>query len=100
MKTKRKISPIHPGQILKNEFMLPFKLSANRLALRLHVSTGRITNIVNGDRHITPDTALRLARFFCNTPQFWINLQSHYDFQIAEDTVQDLIERQVQPMSA
>lgn len=100
MRRKRKLPPIHPGRILKNEFMTPFKLSANKLALRLHVPTGRITSIVNGDRNITPDTALRLARFFGNTPQFWINLQSHYDFQVAEDTVQDLIKRQVQPMSA
>jgi addiction module HigA family antidote len=80
--------------------MGPFKLSANQLALKLHVPTGRITEIVNGDRTITPDTALRLAKFFGNTPQFWLNLQSQFDLQVAEDTLMDEIDNNVKPMVA
>jgi antitoxin HigA-1 len=69
----------HPGKILLEEFMKPLGLSANALALGLKVPTNRITGIVNGQRGVTADTALRLARYFKTTPEFWINLQSGHD---------------------
>ncbi len=100
MSNKNKLPPIHPGRILKEEFMVPLKLSANQLALKLHVPTGRITTIINGERAITSETALRLAKFYGNTAEFWINLQSQYDLQMTEDAVLDEIEQQVLPLSA
>lgn len=98
-KKNRKIEPIHPGVILKQEFMDPFHLSANKLALKLHVPAGRISSIVNGTRAVSPDTALRLSYFFGNSAEFWVNLQSQYDLQIAEDLQLNEIERTVVPMS-
>ena len=100
MARKTKLAPIHPGQILKEEFLTPFELSANQLALRLHVPSGRVIQIINGERSITPDTALRLAKFFGNSAEFWLNLQSHYDLQVAQDTILDEIDQQVQAMRA
>ena len=79
------LAPIHPGEILKTEFMEPYKLSGNKLARALDVPAKRITEIVRGRRDISADTALRLARAFGSTPQFWMNLQSHYDLEVAED---------------
>ena len=76
-------APVHPGRILKSELQAR-GLSANRLALDLRVPSGRITGISSGKRAITPDTALRLARYFGNSAQFWINLQSQHDLAIAE----------------
>jgi addiction module HigA family antidote len=75
--------PIHPGRILKRE-MVARELSANRLALDLRLPSGRITDIVNGKRGISPDTALRLGRYFGNSPRFWANLQTSYDLARAE----------------
>ena len=98
MVNKKKLSPIHPGEILKEEFMLPYGLSANQLALKLHVPPGRVTSIVNGTRGITADTALRLAKCFRNSPEFWMNLQSQYDLQWAQATVSELINKQVRPI--
>lgn len=96
---KSKLPPIHPGRVLKDEFMIPFKLSANQLALKLHVPTGRITMIVNAQRNISPETALRLAKFFGTSPEFWMNLQSQYDLQVAEDNMSKEIDKQVQPFT-
>ncbi len=79
------LSPIHPGEILKQQFMVPFGLSANKLAAALGMPPNRISSIVNGARSVTPDTALKLARFFDTTPEFWVNLQSHYDLECAKD---------------
>jgi len=96
----KRLNPIHPGEILFEEFMQPFKLSMNRLALELRVPVTRISEIVHGQRAITADTALRLARFFGTTPQFWLNLQQLYDLQVAEQKDADVIARQVQPLRA
>ncbi|OGI55132.1 MAG: addiction module antidote protein, HigA family [Candidatus Muproteobacteria bacterium RIFCSPHIGHO2_02_FULL_60_13] len=86
--------PIHPGRILKRELEAR-SLSINRLALALHVPSGRITYIVNGKRSITPETALRLARFFGTSPAFWMNLQSRYDLALAERELGRKIEAEV-----
>lgn len=75
--------PVHPGRIVKRE-LAARGLSANKLALALRVPSGRITSILNGKRAISPDTALRLARFFGNSAQFWMNLQTRYDLTVAE----------------
>lgn len=75
--------PIHPGRILKRE-LAARNLSANRLALALRVPSGRITDILNGKRSISPETALRLAQFFGNSAGFWVNLQARYDLAVAE----------------
>ncbi len=85
---------VHPGQILKRE-LAARELSANRLALALHVPSGRITSILNGKRAISPETALRLARYFGNSAQFWMNLQTRYDLAVAEREVGERIEAEV-----
>lgn len=98
-KSKKKLPPIHPGHILKKELMAPLKLSANQLALRLHVPAGRITQIINGQRDISPDTAIRLSKYFGTTPQFWLNLQSLYDLEVAEDEMADGVAESIVPYS-
>ena len=80
------MKPIHPGRILKRE-MLARGLSANKLSLSLRVPSGRITQIINGKRGISAETALRLARYFGNSAQFWINLQSRYDLAVVEQNI-------------
>jgi addiction module HigA family antidote len=86
--------PVHPGRILKRELMAR-GLSANKLALALHVPSGRITAILNGKRAITPETALRLGRYFGNNAQFWMNLQIRYDLTVAEREVGERITAEV-----
>lgn len=86
--------PIHPGRILKRE-LAARKLSANRLALSLRVPSGRITTILNGKRGISAETALRLARFFGNSAQFWMNLQTRYDLAITEQKLGQIIDSEV-----
>jgi addiction module HigA family antidote len=81
----KKLKPIHPGEQLLEEFMRPLELSSNALARALDVTPSRINEIVRGRRGITAETALRLARFFGTSHQFWLNLQSNYDVQRAED---------------
>jgi len=90
-----KRAPIHPGEILKTEFLDEFDLTAYALAKALRVPSNRITAIVNGERAISADTALRLARFFGTTPDFWMNLQSHYDLAVASRAEAKRIEREV-----
>lgn len=75
--------PIHPGEVLKEEFLVPHGLSANRLALAIGVAPNRITGIINGRRGITGETAILLARAFDTTPEFWLNLQAHHDLERA-----------------
>jgi len=96
----RKLKPIHPGEQLREEFMKPLHLSMNKLAMDLHVPVTRIAEIVNERRGITSDTAFRLARYFRTTPQFWMNMQMHYEFQIAEDELTAKVEREVRPLEA
>ena len=98
MKVSKKLPPIHPGEILFQDFMKPFGLSMNKLALDLRVPVTRIAEIVHGRRGITTDTALRLGRYFGNTAHFWMNLQRDYELEVAEDELLLMIERDVLPM--
>ena len=84
MNPNNKMRPIHPGEILREEFIIPLGMSAHALALELRVPAPRINEIVRERRGITPDTALRLARYLGTTPQFWMNLQTSYDLKFAE----------------
>ncbi len=92
---KKDMAPIHPGTILLEEFLEPMKISQYRLAKDTSVSARRINEIVHGKRSITADTALRLGKFFTMTPQFWMNLQSRYDLEVAEDKLADTLEEKV-----
>jgi len=92
----KKILPIHPGEILLEEFMQPLGLSQNALAKALHVTPRRINEIVNAKRSITADTALRLAQFFGNSAEFWMNLQYKYDLETARDRLSKKIEDEVE----
>jgi addiction module HigA family antidote len=94
-----KLSPIHPGEVLLEEFLKPMSLSQNRLAIEISVDARRINEIVQGKRSITADTALRLGRYFGNSPQFWMGLQTQYDLDVAEDTLGKRLEREVRPMA-
>ncbi len=96
----RKQAPVHPGEILQKEFLEPMGLSQNKLAMALHVPARRINEIVLAKRGITADTALRLARYFEMTPQFWLGLQMDYELDIAEDALEDRLEREITPMTA
>ncbi len=91
----RKLKPVHPGEILREEFMRPLGLSMNKLALGLRVPVTRIAEIVHERRGITTDTALRLARYFKTAPVFWMNLQVRYDLEVAEDEQADQVARDV-----
>jgi antitoxin HigA-1 len=94
----KKLKPVHPGEILSEDFMKPYRLSMNKLALDLRVPVTRIADIVAERRGISPDTALRLGRYFKTTPRFWLNLQSKYDLEVAEDENLAKIERDVRPI--
>jgi antitoxin HigA-1 len=98
-KSRKLLPPIHPGEILRAEFMEPLKLSMNRLALDLRVPVTRVSEIVHERRGISPDTALRLARYFNTSAGFWLNLQSAYDLEVAQDKFLRTIEREVRPAS-
>lgn len=91
------LKPIHPGEILREEFLTPLELNPHRLAMALRVPAPTVYEIVNEERGISPEMALRLARYFKTTPEFWINLQSRYDLQVALDKTQEKVEREVQP---
>jgi len=95
----RKLKPVHPGEILREEFMVPLGLSMNKVAMALRVPVTRIADIVNQRRGITADTALRFARYFRNSPAFWMNLQTRYDLEVAEDEIARKVERDVQPLT-
>ena len=93
----KKLKPAHPGEILLEEFMKPLGLTMNRMAIDLRVPVTRI-DIVNERRGITADTALRFARYFKNSPTFWMNLQTRYDLEVAEDKIAAKVQRDVQPL--
>jgi antitoxin HigA-1 len=97
--SKRKISPIHPGEVLMEEFLKPMGISQYRLAKDISVPARRINEIVHGDRCITADTALRLGRYFGVSPQFWLNLQSHFDLAQEEDRIGDRLAREVHSLA-
>ncbi|UCD77066.1 MAG: HigA family addiction module antidote protein [Desulfobacterales bacterium] len=99
MKDKR-LPPIHPGEILMEEFLKPMGISQYRLAKDISVPPRRINEIVHGKRSISADTALRLGRFFGISPQFWLNLQTRFDLEIAEDMLADRLEKEVQVLSS
>ena len=90
-----KLKPVHPGEVLLEEFLKPMALSQNCLALEIGVPPRRINEIVLGERRITADTSLRLARYFGNSPQFWLGLQMDYDLDVTADTLASRIDREV-----
>jgi addiction module HigA family antidote len=98
MATKR-LAPVHPGEISQKEFLEPMGLSQNRLALALGVPARRINEIVLGKRGITADTALRLARYFKMSPQFWLGPQMDYELDMAQDMLEGRLEKEIIPMS-
>jgi antitoxin HigA-1 len=100
-KTEKLMAPVHPGEILREDFMKPLGLSVNRLALELHVPATRIGEIVHQRRRITAETALRLARYFKTNAEFWLNLQNYYDLERERRAGKTgEIDRQVQPVGA
>ena len=92
-----KLNPVHPGEVLLEEFLKPMELSQNRLAISIGVPARRINEIVLGKRRITADTALRLARYFGMSAQFWLGLQMDYDLDMATDMMGSRLEREVRP---
>jgi antitoxin HigA-1 len=95
----KKLPPIHPGEILQTEFLEPFGISQYRLAKEVGVPPRRVNEIVHGQRAITANTALRLARYFGVSERFWINLQSAYDLEVERDRLGDLLQREVSVLS-
>lgn len=96
----RKLPPVHPGEVLLEEFLIPLGLSQYRLAKGIAVPPRRINEIVHGTRAVTADTALRLARFFGTSERFWLNLQSQYDLEIARDRLGARLTKEVTVLSA
>lgn len=97
---RRKLNPLHPGEVLQKEFLEPVGMSQNKLAMALHVPARRINEIVLGKRGITADTALRLARYFGMSPQFWLGLQMDYELDVAQDSLDARIAEEIMPMAA
>ena len=97
---KDRLPPVHPGEILREEFLASLGMSAHQLALALRVPASRLNDIVNGKRGITADTALRLSRYFGTTSRFWMNIQASWELDMAEDQVGETVERDVSPRSA
>ena len=100
METERLLDPIPPGEILQEEFMKPLGLSANQLARDIDVPPGRISEIINGKRSITADTALRLGKYFSISPEIWLNLQADYDMRVARRTIWPAIEPRIRVRAA
>jgi addiction module HigA family antidote len=97
---EEQLQPVHPGEVLLEEFLKPMQLSQNRLALDIGVHPRRINEIVLGKRSITAETALRLARYFGTSPQFWLGLQADYDLDVAMDVLGERLEREVKARAA
>ena len=95
----KKINPVHPGEILNEEFLKPMNISQNQLGRDLGVSPRRINEIVHGKRGITADTALRLSVYFGNSASFWLGLQMDYDLDVAEDTLSQKIHKEVRQLA-
>ena len=98
--TGKRIPPAHPGEILYQDFLAPMGVSVYALANAIRVPRSRVNDIVRGRRAVTADTALRLARYLGTTPEFWINLQAHYDLEIARETSHRRIEKEIEPYAA
>ncbi len=99
-RAKREIALVHPGEILLEEFLKPLGMTMHELALALRVPANRISQIVEGGRRVSPDTALRLSRYFGTGPGFWINLQARFELERAKGEIGPVIEREVSPRSA
>lgn len=97
MAHEKRLSPIHPGEILLEEFLKPLDMSMNQLAIELRVPASRINAIVEGERSISADTALRLGHYFGISPEFWINLQATYDLRVARRELEEQIQRDIRP---
>ena len=97
---RKRLPPIHPGKILLEEFLHPMGISQYRVAKAIKVPPRRINEIVHGKRAITADTALRLGLFFKMSPEFWVNLQAHYDMEVARDLLDTVLAREVEPYAA
>ncbi len=97
---ENKLMPIHPGEVLLEEFLKPMNLSQNQLALALRVPARRINEIIHGKRRITADTALRLAHYFNRSPRFWLGLQMDYDLDVVEDEVGERLKKEVAVMTS
>lgn len=100
MSKKKRLDPIKPGEILLEDFMVPLNISINKLSRDLAVPPNRISEIVNGKRAITADTALRLERYFQVEAQFWLNLQSEYDLRVKKQEIWDDIQRRIIPLQS
>jgi addiction module HigA family antidote len=98
MKTQ-KIKPIHPGEVLAEDFLAALGVTQYRLAKETHVAPRRINEIVKGTRAVTADTALRLARYFGTTAAFWVNLQAHYDLEIQTERLGKMLEKEIHPLT-
>ncbi len=96
---RKKAAPIHPGEILLEEFLVPLEISQYRLAKNISVPPRRINEIVHGKRSITADTALRLSRYFGTSERFWLNLQARYDLEVEKDRLAGRLEREVAVLS-
>jgi addiction module HigA family antidote len=92
---RRKIAPVHPGEILREEFLAPMGISQYRLAKDISVPPRRINEVVRGQRSITADTALRLARYFRTTERFWMNLQTRYELEVVKDRLGDRLDHEI-----
>jgi addiction module HigA family antidote len=98
--TEKTLPPIHPGEILLEEFLEPLGISQYRLAKEIHVPPRRINEIIHGKRGISPDTALRLSRFFGTSERFWLNLQTRYDIEMTKRKIGEQLQSEIQPMKS
>jgi antitoxin HigA-1 len=96
---KKRMAPLHPGEVLQEEFLIPMGLSQNKLAIALHVPARRINEIVLRKRGVTADTALRLALYFNMSPQFWLGLQMDFELDKTMDAMEDKIKKEIQPLA-
>jgi len=100
MSIKNGMRPIHPGEVLREDYLVPLSMSANALAKRLHIPASRVNDIVLERRGVSADTALRLAQFFGGDAQSWLNLQTQYDLRVTEIEKAALIAREIEPLAA
>lgn len=96
----KKLKPIHPGEVLSEEFLKPFDISAGDLARRIGIQTKSVNEIVSGKRSVTADVALRLAKYFGTSAQFWLGLQSDYDLDVTRERLGERLEKEIQPRAA
>ena len=97
---EKRMAPVHPGEILLEQFLKPLAMSQNKLALEISVPPRRINEIVKGRRRVTADTAMRLARFFKMAPEYWMGLQADYDLDVARDELEERIKHEVRPCAS